>query len=47
VSIYFADAALASAFVSRWCVAAKVEIADGVFQVREEASEPRVWGGTA
>src|SRR5262249_40359836 len=32
VSIYFADAMLASAFVSRWCVAAKVEIAGRVFQ---------------
>jgi hypothetical protein len=25
VSIYFADAALASAFVARWCAGAKVE----------------------
>ena len=41
-SIYFADATLASAFVSRCCVAAKVEIAGGVFQVREEAPEPRI-----
>jgi hypothetical protein len=31
VSIYFADATLASAFVARWCVGAKVEIAGGVF----------------
>jgi hypothetical protein len=41
-SIYFADATLASAFVSRWCVAAKVEIAAGVFQVREDEPEPRI-----
>jgi len=41
-SIYFADATLASAFVSRWCVAEKVEISGGVFQVREEAPELRI-----
>src|SRR6202035_5767649 len=34
VSIYFADATLASAFVARWCVGSKVETADGVFRVR-------------
>jgi len=44
-SIYFADATLASAFVSRWCVAAKVEIAGGVFQVREDEPEPRIGAG--
>jgi hypothetical protein len=32
LSIYFADATLASAFVARWCVGAKVETAEGVFQ---------------
>jgi hypothetical protein len=35
VSIYFGDAALASAFVARWCVAAKAQTPGGVFQVRE------------
>jgi hypothetical protein len=34
ISIYFADAALASAFVARWWVRAKVETTGGVFQVR-------------
>ena len=29
VSIYFADATLASAFVARWCVGSKVEVARG------------------
>jgi hypothetical protein len=45
VSIYFADAALASAFVTRWCVGAKAETAGGVFQVREDELEPRVRAG--
>jgi hypothetical protein len=32
VSIYFADATLASAFVARWCAGYKVETADGAWQ---------------
>jgi hypothetical protein len=36
LSIYFADATLASAFVAWWCVGAKVETVGGVFQVRED-----------
>src|ERR1700730_5487499 len=32
VSIYFADATLASAFVAHWCVGYKVETADGAWQ---------------
>ena len=43
ISIHFADATLASAFVARWCVAAKAETAGGVFQVRED--EPAPWVG--
>ena len=45
VSIYFADATLASAFVARWCVGARAETAGGVFQVREDepASRVAVW----
>ena len=39
LSIYFADATLASAFVVRWSVAAKVETAGGVLQVREDEPE--------
>jgi hypothetical protein len=42
VSIYFADATLASAFVARWCAGAKVETTGGVFQVREDEPAPRV-----
>jgi hypothetical protein len=45
ISIYFADAALASAFVARWCAGSKVETAGGVFQVREDESAPRVGAG--
>jgi hypothetical protein len=35
VSIYFLDPALASAFVPRWRAGYKVEMADGVFRVRD------------
>jgi hypothetical protein len=45
VSIFFADATLASAFVARWCVRAKVETAGWVFQVREDKPEARVGAG--
>jgi len=45
LSIYFGDAALASAFVSRWCQTAKIETVGGVFQVREDDPEPRVGAG--
>jgi hypothetical protein len=41
LSIYFGDAVLASAFVARWCVGAKVETAGGVFQFREDEPETR------
>jgi hypothetical protein len=34
ISLYFADATLASAFVARWCVGSKAETAGGVFRVR-------------
>ena len=44
-SIYFAEATLASAFVARWCVTAKVERIGGIFQVREDEPEPRVGAG--
>jgi hypothetical protein len=42
LSIYLADATLVSAFVTRWCVGAKVKTAGGMFQVREDEPEPRV-----
>jgi hypothetical protein len=44
LSIYFPDAALAGAFVARWCIGYyKVEAAEGAFHVRED--EPRVGAG--
>jgi hypothetical protein len=45
LSIYFDDAALAGAFVARWCVVAKAEITGGVFQVREHEPAPRIGAG--
>jgi hypothetical protein len=45
LSIYFADATRASAFVTRWRVRAKIETAGGVFQVREDDPEPRSEAG--
>jgi hypothetical protein len=45
LSIYFSDASLASAFVARWCVVAKLETAGGVFRVREDQPELRVGAG--
>jgi hypothetical protein len=41
VSIYFLDAALASAFVARWCVGTRVETAKGEFRVREDEPATR------
>jgi len=45
VSIYSADATLASAFVARRCVGSKTETAGGVFHVREDEPAPRVGSG--
>ena len=42
VSIYFVDATLAGAFVARWCAGYRVETADGVFHIRENAPTSRV-----
>lgn len=36
ISVYFADATLASAFVARWCTGHRVETAGGVFHMRED-----------
>jgi hypothetical protein len=43
--IYLPDAALASAFVSRWCSGYKVETDAGAFRVREDEPTPRVGAG--
>jgi hypothetical protein len=45
ISIYFADATLASAFVARWCQGSKAETTGGVFQVREDEPAPRIGAG--
>ena len=45
ISIYFADATLASAFVTRWCAGSKVEMTGGVFEVREDEPAPRIGAG--
>jgi hypothetical protein len=42
ISIYFADATLASAFVARWCSTSTIETAGGVFRVREDEPAPRI-----
>jgi hypothetical protein len=42
LAICFADATLASAFVARWCAMQRVEIVDGVYQVRDDEPKPRV-----
>ena len=47
LSIYFADATLANAFVVRWCVGARVEATEGVFQVREDEPVLRVGATSA
>jgi hypothetical protein len=47
VSLYFADATLASAFVARWCVGSKGGGGEPVFQVRENEPAPRVGAGLA
>ena len=41
----FPDAALAGAFVARWCVGYKVETAEGAFRMREDEPAPRVEAG--
>jgi hypothetical protein len=42
LAICFADAALASTFVARWCAMQRVEIVDGVYQVRDDEPTPRI-----
>jgi hypothetical protein len=41
VAIYFLDAALAAAFVTRWCTGSKIEVSEGAFRVREDRPIPR------
>ena len=41
VAVHFSDAALAGAFVARWCRSAQVETVDGAIRVRDDAPVPR------
>jgi hypothetical protein len=42
LAICFADATLASTFVARWCAMQRVEIVDGVYQVRNDEPTQRI-----
>jgi hypothetical protein len=41
LAVYFLDVTIASA-VARWCAAQRVEIVDGMYQVRDDEPTPRV-----
>jgi len=41
LAVYFRDAALAGAFVARWCRGGKVETVEGAFRVRDDAPPAR------
>jgi hypothetical protein len=42
VAVYFRQATLAAAFVSRWCATALAEVSGGAFCLREDQPVPRV-----
>lgn len=42
MAIYFLDPASAAGFVARWCATSKVEITEGVFQIRNDEPRQRV-----
>jgi hypothetical protein len=42
VAIFFADAAMAGAFVLRWCLGYRVVPERGVYNMREDAPTPRI-----
>ena len=43
MAIYFTDATLAAAFVSRWCVGFQPQpLENGVFQIREDGPDKRI-----
>ena len=41
VAVYFCDAAMAAAFVARWCRRARTEAVEAAFEVRQDAPSPR------
>jgi len=42
IALYFADAAIASAFVARWCAGHKAEVAKGLLRIRDGEPTPRI-----
>ena len=42
LSIHFADATIASAFVARWCIGYRPDAADGVYRIRGDEPTPRI-----
>jgi hypothetical protein len=42
LAVYFSDAALASAFVVRWCIGYKIETVEGRSGVREDEPARRI-----
>jgi hypothetical protein len=42
VAVHFADVAIATAFVARWCQGQRVEIVDGLYRMRHDEPAPRV-----
>jgi hypothetical protein len=42
LSIHFADAIIASAFLVRWCIGYRAEAVDGLYRIREDEPKPRV-----
>jgi hypothetical protein len=42
VAVHFADVAIASAFVARWCQAQRAEITDGSYRVHDDEPVPRI-----
>ena len=42
LSIHFADATIASAFVARWCIGYRAEAVDGLYRIREDEPARRV-----
>jgi hypothetical protein len=45
VSIYFIDATLATAFVTRWCTGSRIETDGGVFRIRDDEPAARMGAG--
>jgi hypothetical protein len=42
IAVYFADATIASAFVARWCVGQKAEVAKGLLRIENESPSRKI-----